>query len=303
MTMYLPIAEMAISADIIFLIGIVVGLLSGVFGIGGGFFATPLMIFLGIPPIVAVATQTANLVASSTSGTMGHLRRGNVDTKMGLILLIGGMGGSVLGVLLFKLLEYLGQVDFVISISYIILLGIIGSLMLLERIFKSFQKKDIKYEFNSFRISNLIMSMPYKMRFPRSKLYISALVPFSIGFLGGVLASLLGIGGGFLLVPAMIYMLGMSPLLAAGTSLFQMLFTASFATLMHTTLNQSVDIVLAMMLMIGGVIGSQFGVSLARKIKADTSRLILSLLLLGVAIKLLIDLYSVPANIFTTVLM
>lgn len=300
MTIYLPIAEMAVSMDVILLIGVVVGLLSGVFGVGGGFFATPFMIFLGIPAPVAVATQANNLVASSTSGTIGHLRRGNVDEKMGLVMLIGGLGGAMLGALLFKLLQYLGQIEFVISILYIILLGVIGSLMLLERLISKLRGKNMRKEFNSFRISNLSMSLPYKIRFTRSKLYISALIPGSIGFCGGVMASILGIGGGFLLVPAMIYILRMPPLLAAGTSLFQIVFTTGFATIMHAVLNQSVDIVLAIILMVGGVLGAQFGVVISRKIDPQHARLILALLLLAVCVKLAFILFSTPDNVFST---
>lgn len=302
MMIYLPIAEMAVSVDVIVSIGLVVGLLSGIFGVGGGFFATPFMIFLGVPPAVAVATQANNLVASSTSGTIGHLRRGNVDIKMGLVMLAGGTLGSFIGIGVFKLLQALGQISFTISLLYIVLLGSVGSLMLFERIFSSFKTKRMRDEFNAFKVSRFAQSLPYKMRFSRSRLYLSALIPGGIGFCGGILAAILGIGGGFLLVPAMIYILGMSPLLAAGTSLFQIMFTTSISTVMHATLNQSVDIVLAAILMLGGVIGSQFGVFIGRKMRPDHARLVLAVLLLTVSIKLIFDLFGTPSELFSTVM-
>lgn len=303
MHVYLPIAELSISAELILMVSAFVGFLSGVFGVGGGFLTTPFLIFTGIPPAVAVGTQASQLVASSISASIGHWARGNVDIKMGSVMLIGGLLGSFVGILIFQLLDYLGQIDFAISILYIILLGSIGCMMLFENIFSRFlKKKDVRKEFNTLRISPFISALPYKMRFPRSKLFISALVPGGIGFIGGILASVLGIGGGFLLVPAMIYFLGMPILLAAGTSLFQIIFTTASATIMHAVFNQTVDLVLATILILGGVIGAQFGLAFARFVKPSQARLILASLVLLVCGRLCYGLFVEPDELFSTVL-
>ena len=301
MQIYLPIAEISVPADAIFLLGCTVGFLSGVFGVGGGFLTTPFLIFLGIPPAVAVGTQANQLVASGVSGTIGHLKRGNVDVKIGAIMLCGGVFGSFIGIMIFRLLQYLGQIDFAVSLLYMVLLGSIGMLMLSESLLSGFKKKTVKSQFNKQKVSPFISSLPYKMRFPRSKLYISALVPAGIGFVGGILASILGIGGGFLLVPAMIYILGMPTILAAGTSLFQIIFTTTAATIMHATFNNTVDIVLGLILIVGGVIGSQFGIGFAKYIKPDHARTILAILVLAVSIRLAIQLFMEPAELFSTV--
>ena len=304
MQVHLPIAEMSISAEVIFLVSAFVGFLSGVFGIGGGFLTTPFLIFSGIPPGIAVGTQASQLVASSVSGAIGHWRRNNVDLKMGLVMLIGGVIGSFVGIMIFKLLELLGQVDFAISIIYVILLSSIGVMMLGESVFsKFFKKRNYRKEFNTLKISPFIASLPYKMRFPRSKLFISALVPGGIGFVGGVLASVLGIGGGFLLVPAMIYILGMPTLLVAGTSLFQIIFTTASATIMHAVFNQTVDMVLAIILILGGVIGAQVGISFARHVKPSQARLIMAAMVLIVALQLAYNLLMEPSELFSTVVM
>ncbi len=302
MQIYLPIAEMAVNAESIFAVSAFVGFLSGLFGVGGGFLTTPFLIFSGIPPAIAVGTQAPQLVASSLAGAMGHFRRGHVDLKMGLVMLIGGVLGSFVGIWIFKLLEYLGQIDFAISVLYIVLLGIIGSLMLVEGFSTLFVKKtNVRKEFNTYRVSPMILSLPYKMRFPRSKLFISVLIPAGIGFIGGILASILGIGGGFLLVPAMIYILGMPTVLVAGTSLFQIIFTTASATIMHSTMNQTVDVVLAVILILGGVVGAQIGVVFAKYVKGHYARIIMALLVLAVCVKLCGDLFIQPVNVFSTV--
>ena len=302
MLVHLPIAEMSISVEIIFLVSAFVGFLSGVFGIGGGFLTTPFLIFTGIPPGVAVGTQASQLVASSVAGAIGHWRRNNVDIKMGLVMLVGGVIGSFVGIMIFKLLQYLGQVDFAISLLYVILLSGIGVMMLTETVFsRFFKKKNVRKEFNTLKISPFIAALPYKMRFPRSKLFISALVPGGIGFVGGILASILGIGGGFLLVPAMIYILGMPTLLVAGTSLFQIIFTTASATIMHAVFNNTVDMVLALILIVGGVIGAQFGISFARHVKPVQARMIMAAMVLLVAAKLSFDLFVMPSELFSTV--
>lgn len=302
MQIYLPIAEMAVPAEEIFLVSAFVGFLSGALGVGGGFLTTPFLIFLGIPPSVAVGTQASQLVASSMAGVLGHLKRGSVDTKMGTLMLIGGFFGSLNGIWIFKVLENMGEIDFVISYLYILLLGGIGISMFVE-ILKTMlvPQSPIRAEFNAFKVESWMMRLPYKMRFPRSKLYISALLPFGIGMIGGVLATLLGIGGGFILVPAMIYILGMPTLLVAGTSLFQMIFTTSFAVMMHAGINHTVDIVLALILILGGVLGAQLGAGVSRFLKDIWARLILASIVIAVCIKLCLDVFIEPEELFSTV--
>lgn len=304
MQIYLPIAELAVSAETIFFLSGFVGVLSGIFGLGGGFLTTPFLIFLGIPPPIAVGTQASQLVASSVAGSMGHFRRGNVDLKMGMVMMSGGLVGSFVGIFIFKFLQYLGQIDIAISLLYIVLLGGIGGLMLLESTASFLFKKNgnIKKTFNTSQMSPFLHSLPYKMRFPRSRLFISAFVPAGIGFIGGVLASVLGIGGGFLIVPAMIYLLGMPPLLVAGTALFQIIFTTASATVMHATFNNTVDIVLALILILGSVVGTQIGVIFARFIRGQQARVILAMIILGTCLMLSIDLFVPPTDVFSTVM-
>ena len=301
MQIYLPIAEISIPVEMIFLLGGFVGFISGVFGVGGGFLTTPLLIFMGIPSAVAVGTQGSQLVASGVSGVMGYWRRGHVDFMVGTIMLLGGILGSIVGIFFFQFIKYIGQMDLIISLLYIILLGSIGIMMLFEGVFTIFRKKTIKSEFNRFKSPSLISRLPYKMRFPRSKLYISALVPAGIGFVSGFLVSTMGVGGGFLLVPAMIYILGMPPLLVAGTSLFQIIFTSAFATIMHATVSNSVDILLAFFLILGSVIGAQVGVLASKKITGASARVILALLVLGVCSQLAIQLFLLPSDLFVMV--
>lgn len=302
MQIYLPIAEMAVPAEQIFMVSAFVGFLSGALGVGGGWLTTPFLIFIGIPPSIAVGTQASQLVASSMAGVLGHLKRGAVDTKMGGLMLSGGFAGSLIGIVLFKILEGQGQIDFVISYLYILLLGGIGISMLLEIIKTVISPpRHMRNEFNAFKVHPWVVWMPYKMRFPRSKLYISALIPFGIGLIGGILATLLGIGGGFILVPAMIYILGMPTLLVAGTSLFQMIFTTSFAVMMHATINHTVDIVLAIVLILGGVLGAQIGASIARFLKDIWGRVVLTVIVIAVCIKLCMDVFLEPAELFSTI--
>lgn len=298
----MPIAEMAVEAESIFLLSAFVGVLSGIFGVGGGFLTTPFLIFVGIQPAIAVGTQACQIVASSVAGSLAHLRRGNVDLKIGMVMTGGGFFGSIIGIFIFRLLEFLGQIDLAISLLYIIVLGSIGLLMIVESSTSFFNKKnDIRKEFNSTGVSPFIMSLPYKMRFPRSRLFISALVPGGIGFVSGLLASILGIGGGFLLVPAMIYILGMPPLLVAGTALFQVIFTTACATIMHALMNQNVDVVLGLILIGGGVIGAQIGVVFARFVRGRYARIVLALLILAICTRLGIEMFVRPADLFSTV--
>ena len=299
MLVYLPIAEMAVPAEIILMLGVLVGFLSGVFGVGGGFLMTPFLIFMGLPPGVAVGTQANQLVAASLSGLLGYMKRGDVDFKIAGVMLSGSLAGSVLGVLIFGMLQHFGQIDIVIPVLYIVLLGTMGMMMLTESISSLLKKKSGD---DTVRLHNhpWLADLPYKMRFPRSRLYISALIPCGIGFIGGLLVSILGIGGGFLLVPAMIYILGMPTLLVAGTSLFQILVTTIMATVMHATVNQTVDLVLAFLLIIGGVVGAQIGVRISRRIKGAYARIFLAVLLLLVSVELASELFIRPMELYTT---
>lgn len=300
MQVYLPIAEMTVPAESILLLGTLVGILSGMFGVGGGFMTTPFLIFMGLPPAVAVGTQANQLVAASVSGVLGHLRRGNVDMKMGGVMLAGGMAGSFVGILVFKMLQHFGQIDLVISILYVVLLGGIGLMMLVESINALLRKSTGTEREEGFRQHPWMQKLPYKMRFPRSRLYISALLPVGIGFIGGLLVSIMGIGGGFLLVPAMIYILGMPTLLVAGTSLFQIIFTTAFSTILHAVANHTVDLVLALLLIVGGVVGAQIGVRVARRVRGAPARFILALLVLVVSIELASELLIEPEELYST---
>lgn len=301
MQIYLPIAEMSVPAGSIMALGAIVGFLSGLFGVGGGFLTTPFLIFQGIPPAIAVGTQTNQLLATSVSSVLGHLRKGNVDLRMGTVMLCGGLLGSVVGVGIFRLLQYFGQIDFAIAILYVVLLGSIGSMMLFESLRSVVvqRRKTFKTEFNNLKTDGWKQSLPYKMRFPQSRLYISALIPGSIGFVGGLMVMVMGIGGGFLLVPAMIYVIGMPALLVAGTSMFQIIFTTAFGTLLHAFVNHNVDLVLAAVLIIGSVIGAQVGVVFAKKIKGVWARLLLASIILSVALKLGANLLVEPGELYS----
>lgn len=298
---YLPIAEMSVPAESILLLGTFVGFLSGVFGVGGGFLMTPFLIFMGIPPAIAVGTQANQLAASSVSGLLSHTRRGNVDYKMGSIMLGGSLIGSVLGVFVFRLLQHFGQIDFAIPLLYVLLLSVMGVMMLTESLSVALLKKTPEAGAPQLYQHPFFQKMPYKMRFPRSRLYMSALVPAGIGFAGGLLVSILGIGGGFLLVPAMIYILGMPTLLVVGTSLFQILITTIVATIMHAVANHSVDLVLAFLLIIGGVVGAQLGVRAGKRLKGAYARIILACMLLLVAFQLAGQLLLTPSELYMTV--
>ena len=300
MSIYLPIAEMNINILLIIFIGMVVGGLSGLFGVGGGFLMTPLLIFLGIPPAVAVGTEAPHVLASSVSGVVAHWRRKNVDFKMGFFLLIGGVVGSTVGVNLFKLLRGFGQIDIVIQMLFLIFLGFIGFSMA----FESARTTISKYRTTSSIRTKLhqhswIHGLPFKLRFHRSKLYISAIPPIIIGFFVGLLSAMMGVGGGFIMIPAMVYILGMSTNVVVGTSLFQIIFVTANSTFFQSYLNQTVDIVLAALMIIGGVIGAQIGASIGTKLKAEYLRGILAVLVLIVCAKIFTDLTLTPANLFS----
>jgi len=301
MSIYLPIAEMNVNIFLIVFIGMVVGALSGLFGVGGGFLMTPLLIFLGIPPVVAVGSEAPHVLASSVSGVIAHWRKRNVDFKMGFFLLSGGVIGSTLGVNLFKLLKTYGQIDIVIQFLFIIFLGFIGMSMAFES-----AKTTIKnYRTTSAIRTKLhqhswIHGLPFKLRFHRSKLYISAIPPILIGFFVGVLSAMMGVGGGFIMIPAMVYILGMSTNVVVGTSLFQIIFVTANSTFFQSYLNQTVDIVLSALMILGGVIGAQIGVRIGSQLKAEYLRGILAILVLLVCAKILTDLVLIPSDLFTT---
>jgi hypothetical protein len=299
-SIYLPIAEMNINILLIIFIGMVVGGLSGLFGVGGGFLMTPLLIFLGIPPAVAVGTEAPHVLASSVSGVVAHWRRKNVDFKMGFFLLIGGVVGSTVGVNLFKLLRGFGQIDMVIQMLFLIFLGFIGFSMA----FESAKTTISKYRTTSSIRTKLhqhswIHGLPFKIRFHRSKLYISAIPPIIIGFFVGLLSAMMGVGGGFIMIPAMVYILGMSTNVVVGTSLFQIIFVTANSTFFQSYLNQTVDIVLAALMIIGGVIGAQIGASIGTKLKAEYLRGILAIIVLIVCAKIFADLTLTPSNLFS----
>ena len=302
MYIYLPIAEQPIHSLIILGVGAFLGLIMGLVGVGGGFLLTPLMMFLGIPPPVAVASVANQLVAPSVSGVLSHWKRNNVDFKMGTVLLLGGIVGSSIGVILFNFLGKIGQLDFVIKSSYVIFLTLIGGLMFLESVRLILRTRKGKVTRGKLHQHNWLHGLPFKIRFRKSKLYISILLPIFIGVIVGILAALMGIGGGFIIVPAMIYLLGMPTSLVVGTSLFQIIFVAANTTILQASQNQTVDIILATILLFGSVVGVQVGSRFTNILKGEYLRLILSSIIILVSFKLLIDLVTVPSDIFSIII-
>ena len=297
MNIYLPIAEVAVNAFLLLGLGGFVGVLSGMFGVGGGFLMTPLLFFVGIPPAVAVATEANQIVASSFSGVLAHLKRRTVDFKMGGVLLIGGLIGAAAGMLIFNYLKEVGQVDLLVKLCYVVFLGIIGSLMFFEswRALRKAKKAGIA-DFRHKR--TWVHLLPLRVRFRVSGLYISVIPPVLVGFLVGILAAIMGVGGGFIMVPAMIYLLGMPTKVVVGTSLFQIIFVTAFTTMLHATTNYTVDMVLAVLLIVGGVIGAQFGTMIGAKLKAEQLRILLAIMVLIVCAKLAYDLIVEPSELF-----
>ena len=302
MYIYLPIAELPIHSLAILGIGAFLGLIMGLVGVGGGFLLTPLMMFLGIPPPVAVASVANQLVAPSVSGVLSHWKRSNVDFKMGTVLLLGGVVGSSIGVILFNFLGKIGQLDFVIKSSYVIFLTLIGTLMFSESLRLILRTRKGKVTRGKLHQHNWLHGLPFKIRFRKSKLYISILLPILIGVIVGILAALMGIGGGFIIVPAMIYLLGMPTSLVVGTSLFQIIFVAANTTILQASQNQTVDIVLATILLLGSVIGVQLGSRFTNILRGEYLRLILSSIIILVSLKLLIDLVTVPSDLFSVII-
>jgi hypothetical protein len=299
MQIYLPIAEVSVNIFVLLGLGGIVGFLSGMFGVGGGFLITPLLFFIGIPPAIAVATGANQVVASSVSGVLAHLRRRTVDFRMGLVLLAGGLAGSTLGIGVFSRLSAAGQVDLLIQLSYVLFLGLIGTLMLQEslRALRRTTRPGTKPRRSHEHL--LVHRLPLKMKFRTSGLYISVVPPILVGALVGFLAAIMGVGGGFIMVPAMIYLLGMPTKVVVGTSLFQIIFITGFTTVMHATTSFSVDMALALLLIIGGVIGAQIGAQVGLKLKAEQLRILLALLVLAVAAKIALDLLLQPAELFS----
>ena len=298
MYIYLPIAEVSVNAFVLLGLGGLVGVLSGMFGVGGGFLMTPLLFFIGIPPAVAVATEANQIVASSFSGVLAHVKRRNVDFKMGGVLLIGGLIGAGVGVFIFNYLKGLGQVDLLVKLCYVIFLGIVGSLMFTESL-RALRKSKQIVASKPRKKRTWIHVLPVKIRFRVSGLYISAIPPVLIGILVGILAAIMGVGGGFVMVPAMIYLLGMPTKVVVGTSLFQIIFVTAFTTMLHATTNYTVDMVLAVLLLVGGVIGAQFGTIFGAKLKAEQLRILLALIVLLVCGKLAIDLIAQHSDLFS----
>jgi len=280
--------------------GGLVGFMSGMFGVGGGFLMTPLLIFIGVPPAVAVASEANQIVASSVSGGLAYWQRRAVDIPMGLILMTGGLAGSYSGVQLFKTLRAMGQVDLLISLSYVVFLGVIGALMLRESIQVIIAaRKGSPVQARRPGQHSWILRLPFRMRFRRSKLYISVIPPLVIGYFVGTLSAIMGVGGGFIMVPAMIYILRMPTNVVIGTSLFQIIFVTASVTIFHAVENQTVDIVLASLLMIGGVLGAQVGARVGQRLRGEQLRALLALIVLGVGVKLLLDLVNQPDELFS----
>lgn len=300
MDVYLPIANLSVNGLVIVALGALTGILSGLFGVGGGFLTTPLLIFYGIPPTVAAASAATQVTGASVSGVFAHSKRGGVDYRMGWVMVAGGMVGAAVGSLLFRFLQSVGQIDVVINILYVLMLGTIGALMMREALdaMKAKQNK-LAPRAMKRRHHPLVASLPIRWRFYSSGLYISPLAPLILGFLVGILTMLMGVGGGFMLVPAMLYILGMSAGVVVGTSLFQILFVTITTTLMHAMTTRAVDLVLAALLLLGSVSGAQLGTRIAQWAKPETLRLLLATIVILVALRMLFGLGVRPDEIYT----
>lgn len=292
---YLPIAGLAVPLWELLAIGGGVGILSGIFGVGGGFLLTPLLIFLGIPPTVAVASGANQVLGSSVSGVLTHWRKGNVDVQMGVLLLVGGLAGSTAGVAIFAFLKRMGQIDLVIALSYVAFLVVVGGIMFIEsmRAMSAAGKAAPRRKRH-----NRFQGWPWRRRFPKSRLYISALLPLAVGAVGGILSAIMGVGGGFVLVPMMIYILGMPTAVVVGTSLFQVIFVTANVTFLQAVTTHTVDVVLALMLLVGGAVGAQLGAKVGVRLRAEQLRLLLALIVLGVGGRMAYDLIEPPDDVY-----
>ncbi|MGV8995506.1 MAG: sulfite exporter TauE/SafE family protein [Parvibaculaceae bacterium] len=302
MQIYLPIAELPVNIFLILAMGLAVGFLSGMFGVGGGFLMTPLLIFLGIPPAVAVGTQSTQVVASSVTGALAHWRNSSIDFKMGGIMLIGGIFGSFAGIVIFRALVKIGQIDLMISLVYVVFLTIIGSMMLVESLRAIMAaRRGTPMASGRGGQHSWMHRLPFKMRFRRSKLFISIIPPIAIGFFVGMLSAIMGVGGGFIMVPAMIYLLRMPTSVVIGTSLFQIVFVSGLTGVMHSVENQTVDAMLALLLVVGGVIGAQYGVRAAAKLQGEQLRAMLAIIVLLMGLRLGYDLVTAPADLYSII--
>ncbi|GAA6200965.1 sulfite exporter TauE/SafE family protein [Aquicoccus sp. SU-CL01552] len=303
MHIYLPIAEVSVNAYVLLGLGGLIGMLSGMFGVGGGFLITPLLFFIGVPPAVAVATGANQIVATSFSAVLAHFRRRTVDLAMGSVLLVGGLAGSGLGVFVFNYLKSLGQVDLLVQLCYVVFLGVVGALMFIESLnaLRKARNKARNPDTAPKRkrpARTWVHALPFKVRFRTSGQYMSVIPPLLVGLAVGVLSAVMGVGGGFIMVPAMIYILGMPTKVVVGTSLFQILFVTAFTTMLHATTNQTVDTVLAVYLILGGVLGAQIGAQIGLRLKAEQLRVLLAGLVLAVCGKIALDLLLQPAELF-----
>ncbi|HEY4345275.1 MAG TPA: sulfite exporter TauE/SafE family protein [Parvibaculum sp.] len=300
MQIYLPIAELPVNALVILAMGGAVGFLSGMFGVGGGFLMTPLLIFIGIPPGVAVGTQSTQVVASSVTGALAHWRKASIDFKMGGVMLAGGIAGSITGIFIFRLLTKIGQVDLMISIVYVVFLTVIGGMMMAESLRAMLaERRGTPLPVSRGGQHSWIHGLPFKMRFRRSKLYISVIPPILIGFFVGVLSAIMGVGGAFIMIPAMIYLLRMPTSVVIGTSLFQIVFVTGLTGVMHSVENQTVDAMLGLILVVGGVIGAQYGVRAGSRLKGEHLRALLAALVLLMGLRLGWDLVTPPADLYS----
>lgn len=299
MDLYLPIAEVSVNAPLLVALGAAVGFISGLFGIGGGFLMTPVLVFLGIPPAVAVASEANHVAASSTSSVISYTRRKAVDFRMGGVLASGGAVGSFLGVEVFRWLRLLGQADLVVSLSYLVFLGVIGALMLWESLGAILRRRrgDVAKPRRDRR-PPWLYGLPLKMRFPRSRLYISIIPPVLLGVFVGVLSAIMGVGGGFILVPAMVYVLRMPAGVVVGTSLFQIIITTSLTSVLQAGRNQTVDVVLSTLLLIGGVLGAQVGARASSRFRAEELRALLAIIVLAVGLRMGLGLFFTPDEPF-----
>jgi uncharacterized protein len=298
---YLPIAELSVNLFTLLAIGAAVGFLSGMFGVGGGFLITPLLILYNIPPAVAVGTGANQVIATSLSGALAHYKRRTIDFKLGLVLLVGGLIGSTIGAYVFSLLRRWGQLDLVISLLYVAFLGTVGSLMLWESISTVLRNRngaEIPVTGNPGR-EIWVHRLPFKVRFEVSRIYISVIPVIAIGIFIGFLSAIMGVGGGFIMVPAMIYILKVPTNVVVGTSLFQIIFVSAYTTMIHATANNTVDVVLASCLMIGGVAGAQYGANVGQKLRGEQLRALLALLVISVALRLAYGLFVTPDSIYT----
>lgn len=299
MSIYLPIAEMSVNLLVLLAMGAAVGFLSGMFGVGGGFLITPLLIFYNIPPAIAVATGANQVIGASISGAIAHFKRGTLDMKLGTVLFLGGMVGSSFGAYVFALLRRMGQLDLFISLLYVVLLGVVGGMMLVESLRALRRARGGIVTLRKPGQHNWIHRLPLKMRFRTSKLFVSVIPVLGLGAAIGFLAAIMGVGGGFIMVPALIYLLKVPTNVVIGTSLFQIIFVSAYTTVVHATANQSVDVVLAFLLMAGGVAGAQYGAKAGQRLRSEQLRALLALLVLAVAIRLGVDLFAEPDSLYS----